>query len=234
MRIYGLLGYTSGVAAIHAYQADVVDEHSRYVSRRFHAIYFKHLFRSHFFSLGLGLMFVGMAVGPILASFVIRSTGQLMLVFYLATGLHFLYAFLVWFILPESLSLSHRLRAREKYAQELRIDTSEGSGPFSIRTLKMAKRLFAFLAPLNIFLPEVREMNNNPLKKRKDWNLTLLGIAYFLMTSMIVRYSALFSSTIIMTPLYQGISTYIFQYATLTFGWTSETVSSCYQAPVCP
>ncbi|EKM82440.1 hypothetical protein AGABI1DRAFT_68063 [Agaricus bisporus var. burnettii JB137-S8] len=183
-------GFTSAAAAIHAYQADVVDEHRR----------------SRFFSLVLGLLFVGMAVGPTLGSLVIRSTGRLISIFYVSTGIHFLYALFVWFILPESLSLSYRLRAREKYAQRLRTDVSEDTASLGIRTLNAVKKLFGFLAPLNVFFPEVKEMNNNPLKKKRNWNLTLVGLAYFMVTSLM------------------GIYTYAFQYAASTFGWTSETL----------
>jgi hypothetical protein len=96
----------------------------------------------------------------------------------------------------------------------------------------MVKRLFVFLAPLNTFFPEVREMNNNPLKKRRDWNLTLLGLAYFMMSSIMVRYFVLCSSPITIILMYQSLFTYIFQYAASTFGWTSETVSSCSQVLV--
>lgn len=165
--------------------------------------------RSRFFSLVLGLLFVGMAVGPTLGSLVIRSTGRLISIFYVSTGIHFLYALFVWFILPESLSLSYRLRAREKYAQRLRTDVSEDTGSLGIRTLNAVKKLFGFLAPLNVFFPEVREMNNNPLKKKRNWNLTLVGLAYFMVTSLMVRDFVFCSGTTSMTLIYVSGHLYV-------------------------
>lgn len=145
------------------------------------------LSRSRIFSLGLGLMFTGMAVGPTLGAFMIRSTGQLLSVYYVAAGIHTLYAFLVWFVLPQSLSLSYRLRAREKYAEELRAGVSERGDRLGVRLLVLFKRLFSFLTPLAVFGPEAKEINNNPLKKRRDWNLTLMSLAYAFTITIMVR-----------------------------------------------
>ncbi|KAF9444748.1 MFS general substrate transporter [Macrolepiota fuliginosa MF-IS2] len=184
-------GFTGAMAAIHAYQADTTSHHDR----------------SRIFSLSLGLVFTGMAIGPTLGALLIRSTGQILSVFYVSAGSHLIYAFLVWFILPESLSLSYRLRARAKYAEEVQVDSSGRNRSFTVRLLVVTRRLFAFLSPLSVLSPEVKDSSSNPLKKRKrDWNLTLLGIAYALTTSIMGSY------------------TYKFQYAASTFGWTSETL----------
>ncbi len=143
--------------------------------------------RSRIFSLALGLLFIGFAFGPTLGSLLIRTTGQVLSVSYLATGIHILYTFMVWFVLPESLSLRSRLRARARYAHEHRADASERSHRFGGRTLPLVKRLFAFLTPLGVFSPQVQEVNNNPLKRKRDWNLTIMGITYGLMVSIMVR-----------------------------------------------
>jgi MFS family permease len=129
-------------------------------------------------------MFIGMAVGPTLGSLIIRSTGQLLSVFYAAGIGHIIYAILVWCILPQSLSLSYRLRARKKYAEELRVNVSQHSDSFGARLLLLIKRAFSFLTPLAVFTPRVQE-NENPLKRaRRDWNLTLMGMAYIITLSI--------------------------------------------------
>ncbi|KAF5358151.1 hypothetical protein D9756_001317 [Leucocoprinus leucothites] len=181
-------GFTGGVAAIHAYQADVTTGDNR----------------SRIFSLGLGLMFTGIAIGPTLGSLLIRSTGHILSVFYGAMVVHVLYAILIWFILPQSLSLSYRLRARETYARRKRQGASERTDRLSVRALLLFKRLFSFLAPLAVFAPVIQEASN-PLKKQKrDWNLTIIGAAYMITISVMGSYN------------------YTFQYAAATFGWTSE------------
>jgi MFS family permease len=62
-----------------------------------------------------GTMFTGIALGPILAGFLIKLTGNVIVVFYVALGCHlFFIAFLLLFI-PESVSKERQLHAREKY-----------------------------------------------------------------------------------------------------------------------
>lgn len=99
-----------------------------------------------------------------------------------------LYTLLIFFVLPESLSLRSRLRARARYSDEVRAEAPERSPRFGIRVLVWVKRLFAFLTPLAVFSPQAQEVQNNPLKKRRwDWNLTLMGITYGLVISIMVR-----------------------------------------------
>jgi MFS family permease len=131
-------------------------------------------------------MFTGSAFGPILGSLLIRASGQLLSVFYGATVIHLIYAFLIWFILPQSLSLSYRLRAREKHAQEQRKNAADSSDRFAVRVLLFVKRLFAFLAPLSVFAPMLQKANN-PLKRAKrDWTLTYIALAYMATISVMV------------------------------------------------
>ncbi|KAF5330575.1 hypothetical protein D9619_005275 [Psilocybe cf. subviscida] len=185
----GLGGLSAGVAALHAYMADTTEES----------------LRSRNFSLGLGLMFSGMAFGPTVGSLLIRATGHTLSVFYLATATHALYTVLVWLILPESLSRKQMTLAKEKYEAEGGAAAAD-RGPVGI--LVKLRRLFAFLSPLTVFMPyEVKgeDVDVNPLKKpKKDWNLTFMALAYASIISIAGSYS------------------YKFQYAAATFGWTSE------------
>ncbi|KAF9053131.1 major facilitator superfamily domain-containing protein [Panaeolus papilionaceus] len=183
-------GLATGVAAIHAYIADTTDEGSR----------------SRTFSLFLGLMFIGMAVGPTLGSLLIRTTQTTLSVFYLAAAMHVLYTILIWLVLPESLSKEQRQRSMEKYHEELTDSADERERNPTVGLFIKTKRLFAFLSPISVFLPH-EEKNENPLKKgKKDWSLTFLAISYGCTIAMMGSYS------------------YKFQYAASTFKWSSETL----------
>ncbi|GLB34576.1 putative major facilitator superfamily protein [Lyophyllum shimeji] len=186
-------GLSSSSAAIHAYVADTTTEATR----------------SRMFSLYLGLLFTGMALGPTLGGLLIRFTGSLLSVFYAALFVHLIYASTVWLLLPESLLKSQMQQSKMKYREEL-LDTARDRelNP-AVGLLVRFKRLFAFLSPLTVFLPELKALRpgDNPLKqKRRDSNLTILAAVYGLAVSVMGSYN------------------YKFQFAASTFGWTSETL----------
>ncbi|KAJ3800064.1 major facilitator superfamily domain-containing protein [Lentinula aff. detonsa] len=179
-------GFTTAAATCHAYLADTTTSTSR----------------SRMFSMNLGLMFIGFALGPTLGGLLIRFTGRTISVFYVATLVHMMYAFMIWFIVPESNSKRKMQLARANYQEEL-VESQrarEGAG-FLLRI----KRLFSFLTPLAVFNP-IR-VSENPLKPpRRDWNLVLIALSYAFTISVI------------------GSVTYKFQYAASTFDWDSETL----------
>ncbi|KAF5369159.1 hypothetical protein D9615_009966 [Tricholomella constricta] len=185
-------GLTASVAAMHAYIADTTTEATR----------------SRTFSLSLGLLFTGMAIGPTFGGLLIRFSGQLLSVFYAAAAVHLIYAFLIWFVLPESLLKSQMQQSKIKYDEEVRDTALDRERNPAVGLLVRAKRLFAFLLPLTVFLPELkpRGPGDNPLKRKKrDWNLTIVAAVYGLAVSIMGSY------------------TFKFQFAASTFGWTSET-----------
>jgi hypothetical protein len=87
---------------------------------------------------------------------------------------------MTWFIVPESLPLQQMELLRQKHTAEA-----------DERVRSMARRVFAFLSPLGLLMPEVRgkeQGNGNPLKsKGRDWTLTLVAAAYGLTTALTVR-----------------------------------------------
>jgi MFS family permease len=137
-------------------------------------------------------MFSGMALGPTVGSLLIRATGFTLSVFYLATATHILYTFLVFFIIPESLTRKQMALTKEKYEAEGGAAAAD-RGPVS--SLVKLRRLFAFLSPLTIFMPyEIKGegMDVNPLKKpKKDWNLTFMALAYASIISIAVSLGSL-------------------------------------------
>jgi len=142
--------------------------------------------RSRMFSLALGLIFAGFAVGPLIGGVTIRMTGSTLSVFYLAATLHFIYALLLIFILPESLTKvrARNTRLRHKAEKEMNMNASTRS-----RILKGATR---FLDALAVLRPR-DTIDGNPLKHhKKDWSLFLVAICYATSTSVVVSVPCVF------------------------------------------
>lgn len=174
----GSLGGLSAASAnIHAYIADCT------IPAR----------RSRVFSIYLGLVYTGMAVGPALGGFLIRQSGDLKTVFFYAFSIHFVFASMVWFVVPESLAPTQLSKAKAAYFES----KTQGSGG-------VLAHVESFLAPLKLFIPVTVAKGNDPLKRRKDWSLTLLAAAHGLVIMLMGAYS------------------FKFQYAALMFGWTTE------------
>lgn len=125
-------------------------------------------------------MYTGIALGPTIGSLLLHFSGQILSVFYMALGLHILYSCFVWFILPESLTKSDMKLAKSRHADSRREALSDYDRGLFARFIRNARHLFSFLRPLAIFGPiEVVNGNGNITKgRRKDWNLTLLAVAY--------------------------------------------------------
>jgi hypothetical protein len=114
-----------------------------------------------------------MAIGPAFGGLLIRQSGDLLTVFYYAFTTHLFFASMVWFAVPESLAPAQLSRAKAAY-KETRI--SEG----------IFAHLASFLAPLQLFKPVTVATGDNPLKRKKDWNLTLLAAAHGLVIMLVV------------------------------------------------
>ncbi|EKM55184.1 uncharacterized protein PHACADRAFT_255634 [Phanerochaete carnosa HHB-10118-sp] len=185
----GLLGGTPAItAAIHAYVADCTapDE------------------RTHTFSLFLGLLFIGIGAGPTVGSVLIRLSGSVLSVFYLATIINLLYALLIIFAIPESLSNRRMIEARRVYREQLEEERlSPKAHGFGARL----GGFFRFLRPLAVFYPTRVRDHINPLKRgKRDWNLLYIVLAYGFTISVMGAYP------------------YKFQYTSVTFGWDSEQI----------
>jgi hypothetical protein len=149
-------GFVTAVASMHAYLADTTTPATR----------------SRVFSLSLGLIFTGMALGPTLGSLLIHATGRPLTVFYAAASGHLVYALLIWLLVPESRPRDEMRRSRAKYAAEA-------------ATVGFWNRAFAFLSPLAVFWPAPAN-KRSPLKARRDWGLVLIAVGYGLTISIMV------------------------------------------------
>lgn len=140
------------------------------------------------FSLMLGLLFAGVAVGPSLGGLLMRATGSVLSVFYAATLMHLLYAILVWFIVPESLTKDQMLAARTRHSQEIR-KLKEAREGIAVGVMVRIRRLFSFLSPLTLFVPRAIEGQNSSNWFKRDWSLTCTGLAYGFTIALIVSCS---------------------------------------------
>jgi hypothetical protein len=125
----------------------------------------------------MGLLFVGLAVGPTIGGLLISKTGDLLSVYYVAASIHLSYLVSMLFIVPESISKEEMANNREAHAEktkrELEKERRGGSG-FWYWCWISIKRAFFFLKPLTVFLPRKRAGG----LKGSNWNLTYLMIAY--------------------------------------------------------
>ncbi len=118
-----------------------------------------------------GSLFAGIALGPILAGYVVKATGNILSVFYIALGLHSTFSLFLLLVVPESLTIERQLKAREKKKDK---DSVGGFGEqasqnwlsYLIRILKGGN----LLAPLAILWPT--EPGTNPAVRH---NLALLA-----------------------------------------------------------
>jgi MFS family permease len=148
-------GFTACLAAFYAYIADTTTPGGR----------------SHVYSLALGLVFTGMALGPSIGSLMIGATGHVLSVFYMTTVVHFLFLLYVFFLMPESVTKEEMFAARGRY-NALRPSSTEN------RLFGSLKRALSFLAPLSVFLPPITSPGLSYKKCKRDWNLTFIAGVY--------------------------------------------------------
>ena len=125
-----------------------------------------------------------MALGPTLGGLLIRFTGHALSVFYVGGCIHLMYFCMVWFIIPESLTKGQMELNKTRYANSLRVDFDSSLDAWFTR---IVRRLFSFLIPISILGPAKKEPGNALKGRRKDWNLTLLAVAYGFTVAMMVR-----------------------------------------------
>ena len=98
--IDGLCGtFTAGMAITHAYASDSTPPAKRAVAfGRFH-----------------GCLFTGIGLGPLIAAYIIKATGNILAIFYIASSTHTLFIIWILFLVPESLTKERQHAAREKW-----------------------------------------------------------------------------------------------------------------------
>lgn len=125
----GICGsFISGMAVTHAYAADCVAPAKRAVAfGYFHAC-----------------LFTGIAIGPLIAAFLYKATGDLLTIFYIALACHTTFILYLAFVVPESLSKERQDKAKQQHSKE--VSKRESCG----QRFKVDLNL---LAPLKTFYP---------------------------------------------------------------------------------
>lgn len=118
-----------------------------------------------------GSLFAGIALGPILAGYIVKKSGQILTVFYIALALHGTFFLFLLLVVPESLTKERQLKAREKKKDK---DSIGGFGEQASQTwLSYLTNILKggnLLAPLAILWPT--EPGTNPAVRH---NLALLA-----------------------------------------------------------
>ena len=132
-----------------------------------------------------GSLFLGIALGPLTSGYIIKATGNLLSIFYIAIGAHTI--FLLWLLLvvPESLTKERQRIAQKNYREEQdlawRQSEDLASGHRSrFRRLKWYLGRVNFLSSLSILWPTGK--GTNPALRRNLFFLaavdtTMFGIA---------------------------------------------------------
>ena len=136
-----------------------------------------------------GCLFTGIAIGPALAGYVIKLTGSVISMFYIALGCHVFFIVFLVFCIPESLSKKRQMAAREKHTRMV-----EARGPSSDWIQQL--RNFNLFEPLKILYPT--GPGTSPAARR---NLVLLaavdmiifGVAMGAMTVVIIYSNFVFA-----------------------------------------
>ncbi|KAL8810942.1 MAG: hypothetical protein Q9223_001967 [Gallowayella weberi] len=108
-----------------------------------------------------GVLFTGIALGPLVAGYIVKWTGTIVSVFYVAVGAHTFFALFVLLIVPESLTKERQKAARKKADS---INASEGDSVSWFTHTKNALRDYNFLAPLKVLWPS-GSGNNNAVRR---------------------------------------------------------------------
>lgn len=176
-------GFTAAMAAYHAYIADTTLPGTR----------------SHIFSLAMGLVYIGMAIGPALGSMIIAGTGEILSVFYLTAFVHLCFISYVWILMPESLAQDKMGVTYRRYFEARATSSARGS-------MRIMKKVVSSLDPLRVlmFPAEHAVPARDRTHEKRNYNLAYIATAYGC------------------SILLMGLMSYQFQYATWTFHWGTE------------
>ncbi|KIW02154.1 hypothetical protein, variant [Verruconis gallopava] len=92
-----------------------------------------------------GCLFTGIALGPLFAGYLVKWTGNNIVMFYVALGCHIFFLIFLILLVPESLSKARQTTAREKHRMEM----ESHSGSSWIQRL----RYYNLFEPLKILYP---------------------------------------------------------------------------------
>lgn len=132
----GLFGsFTAAMALIHAYSTDCTPPQKRNVV----------------FGYFHGCLFTGIGVGPIIAGYIVKTTGKIITIFYINLACHCFFFLVILFVVPDSLAKARQLVARQKRAY--REDAGELASASWASSIFGSLRASNFFAPLAVLYP---------------------------------------------------------------------------------
>ncbi|VDC07437.1 unnamed protein product [Peniophora sp. CBMAI 1063] len=152
---------------------------------------------SRWYSLLIGAYYAGSGLGPLLSAFIARDFGPVS-VFYAGAGVHLLFLFLVWFVIPESLVPAQIEAAQQQYARDLELHNAASGGLWA-DTKKAALNV---IEPLAVFLPSSFSFGIPSIRlPTRSWGLFIIAMAY------------------LPDNLLTGAGAFYLQYGMGSFGW---------------
>lgn len=198
----GLSGsFTAAMAITYAYTSDCTHPEGRNVA----------------FGYIHGCLFFGIALGPLFAGYIIKATGHILTIFYIAIGAHG--TFILWLLLvvPESLTKERQQLAQKNAANEkIRRNSDTGvavfqgfKSSFSRFALTPLLQVTKLFAPLSILWPT--EPGTNPALRRNliclaAVDTTMFGVAMGSMTIVLIYAEYAFGWGNFETSIYVSIT----------------------------
>ncbi|CAJ2502079.1 Uu.00g049320.m01.CDS01, partial [Anthostomella pinea] len=102
-------------------------------------------------------LFTGLAFGPLVASYFVKWTGSLLVIFYVVLGCHIFVILFFWFVLPESMSKKRQEIAREKHRADMQ--AVDGSLPESVTRIVGPRLSSLMVDNLGTWLPFIFSAN---------------------------------------------------------------------------
>lgn len=183
----GLCGsFIAGFALAHSYAADCTPPAKRNVA----------------FGYFHGCLFGGIALGPLVSGYIVRKTGSMLIVFYIALACHLVFIFCLLFIVPESLSKPRQMMARRKYELEQSTNENHKLSYYSkIRAINL-------LEPLKILWPTGE--GTSPALRRNIVLLaavdtTMFGVSMGAMTVVMVYGKSTFNWDVLEQSIFTSV-----------------------------
>lgn len=129
----GLAGsFTAALAVTYAYTSDCTAPSQRAVA----------------FAYFHGCLFGGIAIGPLISGYVVKITGNILIIFYITLVCHIIFCLSIGFIVPESLTKERQMQARQRLQEERDSLSSRKEHPRHLLTIAAD-----VLGVANIFVP---------------------------------------------------------------------------------
>ena len=152
----GLCGsFTAGMAVTNAYVSDCTAPSKRAVA----------------FGYIHGCLFGGIALGPLISGFIVKATGNTLIIFYISLICHTIYCSWIGFVVPESLTKERQMQARQRrWDKQNLLTPATGSEEDYLGLVFKALQVSNIFSPLAILWPT--DPGINPHVRR---NIALLA-----------------------------------------------------------